>query len=156
MPSNLCNKCHLKQSNPNGTFKNCQMIYNLDAPDCRAELQVYVNNNPCDFIRKEQVLRWNQQDKIALDYFVYSICEECCDCIKKGSTASMYDALAATHTTANPTLYTTKRGNCPAHAYYDVRQLFWVQYMKGVAICMRETKFFLFFKSRKTFPPNTY
>ena len=119
-PSNLCAKCPLKETNGNGEFFNCKSIYNLNNPGCKAEIQKYVNANPCDFKRKEQLKAWTSWSIQQLDYFVYSMCEECCDCIHEGRTPGQYFWLKGIHTPQKPTLYTPKRGNCPSHAYFDV------------------------------------
>lgn len=123
LPPNLCQSCALKPVKPNGIFPNCRSIYKTSAPQCKAALRKYVNKNPCDWKRQEQLNRFNNMDREGLDYFLYSLCEECCDCIKKGAKPLMFDSLAKKHTPAKPTLYTPDRGNCPAHAYYDVCSL---------------------------------
>ncbi|CDF36351.1 unnamed protein product [Chondrus crispus] len=57
---------------------------------------------------------------MVLDYFLYSVCEQCCDCIPMGTRRRDYDALASAHSPADPTLWKEDRGNCPAHAQFDV------------------------------------
>ena len=120
LPPNLCQSCALKPVKPNGLFPNCQSIYRTTSPPCKAALRKYADQNPCDWKRKEQLHRFNRLDQEALDFFIYSLCEECCDCIKKGTKPFMFNVLAKKHSAAKPTLYSPTRGNCPAHAYFDV------------------------------------
>lgn len=120
LPPGLCSQCSLKNVKPDGQFQNCKSIYNIQNAGCKAQLQQYANANPCDWKRKQQVQSWKPQDIEGLDYFVYSICEECCDCIIKGTKPQDYGMLKQTHKPSTPSLYTPNRGNCPSHAYFDV------------------------------------
>lgn len=120
LPPSLCKSCSLKPTKNNGHFFNCKSIYNLNTPKCKSDLQKYVQKNPCDWKRKLQVQRNLPQDREGLDYFLYSICEQCCDCIKKGTMVTMFNKLKKGHTMDQPKLYTPNRGNCPSHAYFDV------------------------------------
>jgi len=94
LPKNMCKTCQLKPVASNGNFKDCKSIYNLDAPACYNSLKEYVSLNPCDTKRKQQVYKMKNgqnfwEKKIAkedLDYMVYSLCEQCCDCIPKKSS----------------------------------------------------------------------
>lgn len=123
LPSLMCNRCSLKPVRPNGTFYNCKSVYNIRTKGCKEQLWKYVRANPCDKVRREQLKRFNNADVEGLDYFIYSICEECCDCIIKGTKHKHYEMLKKKHKTTRPTLYTPLRGNCPAHAHYDVSEL---------------------------------
>ena len=123
LPTLMCNKCSLKPVRPNGTFYNCKSVYNIKSKGCKEQLWKYVKANPCDEVRKEQLKRFNSADVEGLDYFIYSICEECCDCILKGTKHEDYEMLKKKHKTTRPTLYTPLRGNCPAHAHYDVSEM---------------------------------
>lgn len=115
VPRRLCVQCGLKAVKKNGNFVNCKSMHNVDTEKCRAELRKYWKANPRDWKRKQQTERWNAGDKEGLDYFVYSICEQCCDCIPKGSKIGILNRLKS-----QGKLYTHKRGNCPAQARYDV------------------------------------
>lgn len=131
LPKELCLSCPLKdviQSGDNaGDFANCRSIYNIDSVECMGALKDYAALNPCDWRRAEQVYQlltsendWvKAQAKEKLDYFIYSICEQCCDCIPQSSKYSNYEDIA--HNVSN--LYTHTRGNCAAHAYYDVSRI---------------------------------
>lgn len=124
LPYDMCKNCPLRDVDWNGDFKNCRSIYDLDAPGCQGQLIQYVQMNQCDWRRAEQVDQWlnsgdpwvKEQAKEKLDYFVYSICEECCDCIPKAAT-DMDHSVAVQN---EDNLFTHTRGNCAAHAFYDV------------------------------------
>ncbi len=124
LPYNLCVKCPLRDVAWNGDFKDCRSIYDIDAPGCQGQLIEYVQMNQCDWRRAEQVDQWvnsgdpwiKEQAKEKLDYFVYAICEQCCDCIPIGSTNLDHSAAVQDESK----LYTHTRGNCAAHAHYDV------------------------------------
>lgn len=116
LPNSLCSNCRLNGYDGRGYFNRCDAIYDINESKCKAGLQDYVKLNPCDTIRKKQVQSFNSRDsQFALDYFVYSICEECCDCIPNGSSSSQY-----TSRKNNKLLISYVRGNCPAHAFYDI------------------------------------
>ena len=53
------------------------------------------------------------------DYFLYAVCEQCCDCVPMGSNDKLYDQYLADGTLMDP-----YRGNCPAHAFYDICKVF--------------------------------
>lgn len=114
IPAGLCNQCQLKAHQGNGNFQDCKSIYNLGTAGCKAQLNQYVNMNPCDKKRKNQMANFGA-NKVGLDYFVYSVCEQCCDCVPFGATAGQYDSRKA-----SGGLFQANRGNCPAHAYYDI------------------------------------
>ena len=124
LPHDLCTKCPLKDVHWNGDFKDCRSIYDIDAPGCQGQMIEYVNMNWCDWRRAEQVDQWvnggdqwtKDQAKEKIDYFVYAVCEQCCDCIPKSST----DMDHSTAIQNEDWLFTHTRGNCAAHAYYDV------------------------------------
>lgn len=129
LPYNLCKACPLKPANWNGDFKTCNSIYDLDAPGCKWELQEYVKLNQCDWKRKDNVNKWingaNWWEKTIakedLDYMVYSLCEQCCDCIpKRSSNINFWEAKWR----GEDDLYDASRGNCAAHAHFDVCSLF--------------------------------
>lgn len=87
-------------------------------------MREYVTANPCDPVRANALsaLDANPNNGLArsiLDYFLYSVCEQCCDCVPMGASRD-HALYASQHTTDSPTLYTAERGNCPAHAFYDI------------------------------------
>lgn len=124
LPPGLCKACPIKPVKWNGDFKQCNSIFNLDAPNCLPKLKQYVKLNPCDKKRAEQVEQWTtstkpwikKQAKEKLDYMIYALCEQCCDCIPKSSTSIPWWKAKQNE----ELLYTAKRGNCPAHAHFDV------------------------------------
>ncbi|CAN8076399.1 unnamed protein product [Agarophyton chilense] len=115
MPAGMCSACALRNVTPKGDFKNCKSIYNLDSAQCKSKLQEYAQKNQCDTKRKSQVNEWSAASKQKLDYFVYAVCEQCCDCIPKGATAAQYGSRKN-----QKKLFHPERGNCPAHAFYDI------------------------------------
>lgn len=117
IPKNLCKKCTLNPfNNLNGNFLDCRSIYDLENAGCRAEIRKYADlNKDCDPVRVEQVKAFSPTDVMGLDYFIYSICEECCDCIPRGTDPTDYVNLKAQNR-----LFIPNRGNCPAHAWFDI------------------------------------
>lgn len=125
LPPSICLSCPLRPPASDGAFVDCNNIFDTSVPSCHDELQQYVDLNPCDHARKAALASFRSDPtdddaRSKLDYFLYSICENCCDCIPMGRAATDYDALLESHTTNEPTLWKEDRGNCPAHAVYDV------------------------------------
>jgi hypothetical protein len=74
-----------------------------------------VDENQCDTARSDGLEQYLSSDygekeegRKILDFFVYAVCENACDCIPQ--------------TDASPTVpeISIERGNCQAHAHYDV------------------------------------
>ncbi len=125
LPNNLCTSCPLRPPNSKGQFIKCDDTYDTSAPSCLSAMKQYVADNPCDPMRADAVakLEANPDDKAArqiVDYFLYSVCEQCCDCVPMGANKDFFSQYAKAHSASSPTLYDPARGNCPAHAYYDV------------------------------------
>lgn len=118
LPPGMCDNCELSAYDSRGNFNDCQAIYKIGEPACRSQIERYSELNPCDTVRKKQLEDFDDPDnRKALDYFVYSVCEECCDCIPRGARSSQYEERKR----ARPrTLTSLVRGNCPAHAHYDI------------------------------------
>lgn len=128
LPPDLCSSCKLRPTNPNGEFVDCANIYDVTSLQCHSALRRYTSLNTCDHVRKFAVESYlddfdDNSAREVIDYFLYSVCENCCDCLPMGRIRSDYAALLLTHTTSNPTLWKENRGNCPAHAVYDVCQV---------------------------------
>lgn len=117
LPNKLCTACKLKPPGPGGHFVNCRSIYDLDSKACRYQLNQYAKfNRHCDPVRSRQLKGIsNPLNKQGLDYFIYSICEECCDCVPIGAHISQFRMRRKTGKLIN-----VNRGNCPAHAVYDI------------------------------------
>lgn len=117
VPRWLCSNCPLKPPSSSGDFKNCRSIYDIQAPKCKYYLKLYAKlNKQCDPVRYRQTRDFNNSANIeGLDYFVYSVCEQCCDCVPRSSKLSEYK-----NRQMNNNLMDPKRGNCVAHAYYDI------------------------------------
>lgn len=120
LPWNLCTVCKLKPfdgkgSNLNFGGINRFDIYDLSTPRCMAMMQRYVKFNPCDTLRAKALANidklWGYK---TMTYFMYSICETCCDCIPIGSREDEYEERSR-----NGKLIHVDRGNCAAHFYYD-------------------------------------
>ena len=125
LPYGLCKACPMKPVKPNGDFKQCNSIFNLQAPQCLTKIKQYVQLNPCDKKRADQLNTWvstknpwlKKKAIEKLDYLIYALCEECCDCIPKTSLNIPWFKAKQSENL----LYSSKRGNCPAHAHFDVR-----------------------------------
>lgn len=117
VPGWMCGACTLKEPQNNGDFKNCRSIYDIKAPACQEQLKYYAwLNRDCDPVRKKQVADFSNEENVrGLDYFVYSMCEQCCDCVPRGSNLFQYK-----NRQKEGTLMLVNRGNCPAHAWFDV------------------------------------
>lgn len=122
LPPLLCSKCKLKPFNKfNGHFFNCASIYDINDTGCQEALSEYVQlNKNCDPVRKRQVEGISKMsNKQGLDYFVYSVCEQCCDCVPHGAEHGLYNYFLS-----KGKLFDSRRGNCPAHARYDICKVF--------------------------------
>lgn len=124
IPSLLCKRCALRPTNTRGEFQQCDNIFDTSKDSCKHAMQEYVvANSGCDPVRAAAVPKWIAGDIEAtkiVDYFLYSVCELCCDCIPMGVQAGDYRALKDVHSEESPTLWDEERGNCPAHAEYDL------------------------------------
>lgn len=120
LPTELCTKCKLKPFQANGAFTDCTAIYDIDDGECREQLRQYAQlNGECDPVRARQVLDFQpQQNRFGLDYFLYAVCEQCCDCVPIGASVAQYEQRQM-----NDSLLNVRRGNCAAHAYFDLRNL---------------------------------
>lgn len=116
IPVGLCGRCHLGKLNHDGSFEQCDEAFDID-DDCVDALNEYVNLNECDWQRREALDFFTSDPSVVwaqhkLDFFLYAICEEGCDCIPQSGAD------------INQPEYDVHRGNCPAHAYYDICKLF--------------------------------
>lgn len=116
-PRWLCANCRLKPPASNGNFQDCRSIYDIKAPKCQHYLKVYAEKNKkCDPVRFKQVQNFNDERNVeGLDYFVYSMCEQCCDCVPRGAKDEQYSKRRQ-----SGGLMDAQRGNCVAHAFYDI------------------------------------
>lgn len=115
LPKNLCKACKLKPFVDGGKFANCRSIYDLDAPACRTQLKQYAQfNRHCDPVRA-RLVKNIKKNKQPLDYFMYAVCEECCDCVPMGAGVNQYR-----YRRRRRKLLNANRGNCAAHAYFDL------------------------------------
>lgn len=122
IPWNLCTACQLKPFNGTGnnvTFSgqiNRFDIYNISTPYCKSAMQRYVRENPCDVRRAAALAKMDTSESAykVMAYFLYSVCELCCDCIPIGAREDEYWRRRLTGN-----LVSIFRGNCPAHFFYD-------------------------------------
>lgn len=121
-PKELCSKCVLRPTIAGGHFDNCKRIYDLeedseDGQQCVEQLRMYAEMNAdCDPARKKLLEDpYAPNNKEALDYFVYAMCEQCCDCIPFKAVPTEFEKAKEEKRLLRP-----YRGNCPAHAYYDI------------------------------------
>lgn len=117
IPPKLCTKCKLNQDNIDngGKFDKCYSIFNIPDDGCRKQIEKYATLNPCDKERNKAVKNYSQ-NIIALDYFIYSVCEECCDCVRTKSKVSEYKQRKK----ANTLFEIDTRANCGTHAAADI------------------------------------
>lgn len=116
IPTNMCNACRMRPFRSNGEFVKCTNIYHIDTPECRTELIAYAQyNKHCDPVRARLVQNFSRRNIQSLDYFIYSICEQCCDCIPAGAREEQYEQRLLSGEDVALT-----RGNCPAHLGFDV------------------------------------
>lgn len=137
IPSLLCKRCALRPVTISGEFLRCDNIFDTATDACKEAMMEYVEaNRECDPARASTVPKWIAGDveaTKAVDYFLYSVCELCCDCIPMGIRAADFRRLRESHSEASPTLWDAHRGNCPAHAEYDLcRVLPKAAYFTGV------------------------
>lgn len=70
--------------------------------------------NRCDFVQNHQVKDFSDPvNKEGLDYFICSVCEECCDSVPRGVTVDHYK-----YRVNNSKL--SARENCPANVRFDI------------------------------------
>lgn len=119
LPWKLCTECRLKETDPGGKFKDCKSIFDITAPSCKYQLKKYASLNPCDGLRNRQVADFNNNLE-ALDFFVYAVCEECCDCVSFGAEVGDYYPLKQ----ADDLFDYETRANCGTHAAVDVCKVF--------------------------------
>ncbi|CAN8073242.1 unnamed protein product [Agarophyton chilense] len=123
LPPSICGNCPLRETLRDGSFEQCDRVYDTTSSTCIGSLQQYVDDNPCDTRRAAALQQLKDGDESArdeLDYFLYSVCEQCCDCVPMGVQTADYSQLSKQHSPSSPALWAEARGNCPAHARYDV------------------------------------
>lgn len=122
LPPNMCTSCPLKPfsgSGPNLDFGDDAVnrfdIYNLSSAACQGAMRQYVEANPCDDKRARALKNIGKPfaQKVWI-YFMYSVCETCCDCIPIGARPNQYNWRKR-----RGRLINVLRGNCAAHYFYD-------------------------------------
>jgi len=101
-----------------GNFQDCGNMYHIDDA-CAAKIEQYATaHQTCDPIRSQYLVDITSSDPNkrqealnGLDYFIYAMCEEVCDCIPYSAPRGAYDI-------------DVSRGNCFAHAHYDIMRIF--------------------------------
>lgn len=123
VPKKMCAKCTFKKwDTETGNFFNCRSIFDITDPGCVKQLKKYAKANRCDKKRGTDIAILSQpshpdfNDAVErTDYFIYSICETCCDCVPMRSKPNDYGQFKK-----SGILLKADRGNCPAHARADV------------------------------------
>ena len=118
LPPGFCSSCKINDFDEYGRFSDCWVTMKLEEPTCISAMQEYVDMNPCDQNRANTLNDWlygsgdvQQLGRLKMDWFMFSICEQGCDCIP------MINADRSTPA------YDFSRGNCQAHAYYHICRL---------------------------------
>lgn len=120
MPPSLCRACPMLPFTGGGNFERGQYdMYDLTTPQCKGQINQYLKLNPCDKDTAKAVQNNHRSD---IAYFLYSICEQCCDCIPIGAKKEQY-----ANRKNNNRLLSIRRGNCAAHFHYDVCRI-WSKY----------------------------
>lgn len=118
IPRRMCLNCRMRPHDDNGNFNRDfnKDIYVWNTTACMNQLRRYAALNPCDTARttmlQEPITAFKQQ-RIAV--FLYSVCEQCCDCVPIGAKPWEYESRKEAGT-----LVEHGRGNCAAHYYYDI------------------------------------
>lgn len=113
IPPRLCRSCPMLPFTANGTHTGSKHgIFDIDDRNCKKQIQKYLDANTCDSATKRAV---DENDRDRINFFMYGVCEQCCDCIPIGSRVGEYDDRKKTNR-----LLTTRRGNCVAHFFIDV------------------------------------
>lgn len=118
LPVRMCFQCKLRPHDSSGNFNRPfgKDLYDWNTTACMGKMQQYAALNPCDTPRVAAIAdpstEFNQR-RIAV--FLYSVCEQCCDCVPIGAKPWQYEARKAAGT-----LISLKRGNCAAHYHYDM------------------------------------
>lgn len=122
VPPQMCTACPLKPFNGTGPHLNFGAdainrfdIYNLSSDACQNAMELYVRTNPCD---DKRARAWANRGTLGSQqvwiYFMYSVCETCCDCIPIGAAVNQYNWRKRRNRLIN-----VRRGNCAAHFFYD-------------------------------------
>lgn len=123
IPPKMCPLCHLRPFDNKGEFNTSygKDIIAYETPECMEQIKEYVRLNPCDDKRAKYLaqLKTSSFARNRIAQFLYSICEQCCDCVPFGAKVDEYEERKM-----NDTLYHLTRGNCPAHFHYDICKMF--------------------------------
>lgn len=115
IPPTLCSGCRMRKFTGDGQFKINKDIYDIDDPFCREGLKQYAKLNPCDTPRVKYISSFdNVNSKWRIAFFMYNICETCCDCVPFYTKTNQYEERKK-----NKALLDIYRGNCPVHVWYD-------------------------------------
>lgn len=88
LPPGFCSSCPIGDFDELGQFYNCWETMKVDEPQCIAAMQEYVDLNPCDQTRANSLNDMltgtgeiAQLGRLRMDWFMFSICGQGCDCI---------------------------------------------------------------------------
>lgn len=115
LPPQMCRQCSLKNAGPGGKFPNCKNVMDITSTGCKRQLRKYAKRNPCDGLRNEQV-KDIDRNREYLDFFVYAICEACCDCIPTGAREDQF----RNRKKSGKLFDLVSRPNCGTHPAMDI------------------------------------
>jgi hypothetical protein len=136
LPTGFCHACGVNAPLTSaGNYVNCKYTSGFETiatqtnQQCLALFENYVSTNPCDTARstalnlfRSAVAATREDGRQQIDYFVYAVCENGCDCIPQVNV--------------NPSVLSIDphRGNCQAHTYYDICRIFpQIKLVRGAA-----------------------
>lgn len=123
LPPAMCPSCHLLPFDSRGQFNTTYVkdIIDFETSQCLEQIKEYIRLNPCDTLRAKYFDQYktNGFARIRMAQFMYSVCEQCCDCVTVGSEMNEWKTRKMDHT-----LHKLTRGNCPAHMHYDICKMF--------------------------------
>ena len=118
-----------------GYFKNCARMYDLDHPGCKGALEMWARDTPCDDVLPQMIADYYDEMLAAdeytyekdragqvLDRYVYTMCEQCCDCIPCGEATDTAVPKIADEDLSE--FIEVRRHNCPLHWKADVCALY--------------------------------
>lgn len=113
-----------------GDFINCGRMFKIDSAECKSALYTWARDTECDAVLPSVLKTYyednpgngynEEKDRAGqvLDRYVYSVCEQCCDCIPCSEETNTLDPKIADEDLVD--FIDVYRHNCPLHWVYDV------------------------------------